>query len=135
MEVPDFVIRFRTAPFRNIRQFCWQANNSYDEFESTVFKRSTKLFVIHNRSASHFAIRTLAHFFPLISFPELRIQDIPEAFSEKVEGEDHDEDGDAGNECEPGCIKYETLAVRENIAPRGMRGRDTESEETQASLG
>src|SRR5712691_8704371 len=67
--------------------------------------------------------------------PLVRVQGVAKPVSDEVHGEDGDEDHHAREPDQPGSQEHERLAVVQQVAPGGCRGRDAEPQERQRRLG
>ena len=71
----------------------------------------------------------------LIPFSQLGVQDVPQAFTKQIEGQDDDQDGKPGDKGQPWRIKDEALSIGQNVSPRRMGWRNTKTKKTQSGLG
>ena len=69
-----------------------------------------------------------------MSFPEFRVQYIPETFTKKIKREHDDQNGDPRDESQPRGIENEIFTVGKDVAPSGMGRWNAEPEKAQAGL-
>src|SRR5262245_652937 len=65
----------------------------------------------------------------------LRVERVPQAITDEVDGDDGHEDGDAREDRRPGCDEHVGLRVLQHVSPAGRGWLDAETEEGQRTLG